>query len=404
MISVVIWLLTLVGLPKELNAQPGLSVHFPQQAETTMRLSAYTGLDLVFVDSIRGDETGLFRYDSILPLGMYVLDSGQFSMEFLSVGNPLECFVDGLDDTLDIRFVDCPENTRWRAYLALREKHQYGRKDPETFWRLTDSLMEGVRDYATALILVDRDSALHESDFADASLIPTNVLTTKIVYFLEQSDAAFVPATDQLLKMAKVNMESYEFVLQYLLKGFTALGLSEVTDHLLNFPQIGEGEITEEEGMRLERLTEPYQKVRVGVKAPDFQVVSIDGKSYHLYESSAPHVIVFFWAVDCEYCHDFLTNIRKNLDLENEYELVTFAIADSEKEVRRELKKLKLKGVHCYDAARWEGRTFLDYHVMSTPTAFVLDGDKTIVAKPYDWGEMRAGLEVKGTPLGVKSR
>lgn len=395
MLGVVIWLLTLVGLPLGMNAQPGLSVHIPQQSGTTMRLSAYTGLDLVLVDSIKGDETGWYRYDSILPLGMYVLDGAQFNLEFLSVGKPLECSVNSLDDELVVHFVDAPENTRWMTYLTLREQHQYGRKDPETFWRLTDSLVEEADDYASALVKVDRDPMLHESDFVDVRLIPTNVLTTKIVNDLEQSDSEFVSATDRILKMAKVNMESYGFVLQYLLKGFTALGLSEVTDHLLNFPQIAEGEITEEEGMRLERLTEPYQKVRVGVKAPDLRVVGIDGKPYHLYESLAPHVIVFFWAADCEYCHDFLTNIRKNLDLENEYELVTFVIADSEKEVRRELKKLKLKGVHCYDESRWEGRAFLDYHVVSTPTAFVLDRDKTIIAKPYDWQDMKKVLKDK---------
>ena len=379
----------LMGISAGMMAQPGVRAHIPQLAGNTVALSAYTGLDLIVLDSIQGDEKGFFQYDSLLPEGMYVLDGEGFNMEFLSVGIPLEWILEDIAEPTSARFIDAPENTRWAAYLALRDQFRYGYEDPVAFMRLTDSLVAGSSDYAARLILSDRDPRLQASDFMDPTLIPTNVLTTKIVHDLETSNQEFVVEVDHILALAKVNMDAYEFALQYLLKGFTAMGLSEVTDHLLNFPQLAEGEISAEEGLRLERLTEPYQRVRVGVKAPDIVAVSIEGKPYHLYESEAPYVIVFFWAADCEYCHDFLTSIRQHLDLDNEYELVTFAIADNEREVRRELRKLRVKGIHCYDEARWEGKAFLDYHVMSTPTAFVLDRDKTIIAKPYDWEEMR---------------
>ncbi len=184
----------------------------------------------------------------------------------------------------------------------------------------------------------------------------------------------------------------YEFVLQYLLKGFTAMGLDEVVDHVLNFPCIAEGEITEGQGMRLVELTEPYQKVRVGAKAPDIEAVDLNGKPYRLYDSKANHIILCFWSVDCEYCHDFLREVRKHLDLKDGYELVTFALADSRKEVAREVRKMRLPGRHFYDEARWESKAFLDYHLVSTPTIFLLDADKVIVAKPYDWNELKNAL------------
>ena len=386
-------LLAFMGSQIGMKAQCGLSAFIPSLTGSMLTLSSYTGLDVVTLDSLIGDESWCFHYAPLLPEGMYVLEGNGLEMEFLSVGEPLELRVDNIHDENGVRFVHSPENTRWAAYLALRDRYRYGDKDLKLFKQLTDSLMDGSSDYASLLIRTDRDPVLRESDFMDARVVPTNVLTTKIVSFLEQSDAEFITASDQILKMAKVNMDSYEFVLQYLLKGFTAMGLSDVTDHLLNFPQIAEGEISEEEGMRLERLVEPYQKVRVGAKAPDIISFGIDGTPYHLYESSAQHVIVFFWAADCEYCHDFMMSIRDHLDLDNEYELVTFAIADSKREVRRELRKMRLKGIHCYDEARWEGKAFLDYHVMSTPTAFLLDRDRTIVAKPYDWEELKKIVE-----------
>lgn len=389
----VLLLTILVGIPMRVLAQPGFSATIPQLAGKNVALSAYTGLDVVTVDSLLGDASGHFVYEPVLPVGMYFLNGPKTYLEFLSVGKPVALRMDDIDDEYGAIFSDSPENTRWTAYLDLRERYRYGRDNPMAFHRLTDSLIGDSNDYAVRLIRSDREEELYPSDFQDPDLIPTNVLTTKIVHRLELSDNDFILGSDQILNMAKVDMKGYGFALQYLLKGFTALGLSNVTGHLLNFPCIAEGEISEEEGQWLETLVEPYQKVRVGVKAPDIQMVTIDGKPYHLYASEAEHILVLFWAADCEYCHDFMRSIKKNLDLGKTYELVTFVIADSEKETQKELRKMKLDGWHCYDEARWEGKAFLDYHVTSTPTVFLLDKDKTIVCKPYDWNELKEWLD-----------
>ena len=52
--------------------------------------------------------------------------------------------------------------------------------------------------------------------------------------------------------------------------------------------------------------------------------------------SSKPkYCIVVFWSTDCEYCHDFLVQIRKNLDLKSDFELVTFALAENQEDVKK---------------------------------------------------------------------
>ena len=171
------------------------------------------------------------------------------------------------------------------------------------------------------------------------------------------------------------------------------MGRDKVTDYLLNYPQLAEGEIGVEEGLRLDSITEPYQKVKVGAQAPDVEGVTVDGKNYHLYSSDAERIILVFWSTDCEYCHDFLVHIRKNLDLKSDFELVTFALADSQDEVLQTVKKMRLSGYHFYDALRWESKPFLDYHVTSTPLVLVLDAERTIVCKPYDWNELKEWLK-----------
>lgn len=123
------------------------------------------------------------------------------------------------------------------------------------------------------------------------------------------------------------------------------------------------------------------------LKAPDFKGVTVDGRPYRLHESQAERIVVCFWSVDCGYCHDFLKELRRHVDLKNEVELVTFALADSPRQVRRKTCWMRLPGWHFYDAAGWDSAPFIDYDVTSTPTIVLIDKDKSIVGIAYDWDE-----------------
>ena len=239
-----------------------------------------------------------------------------------------------------------------------------------------------------------------DTDFSDTTLTSSKSFSDQLIVFFysftdgdeQHFDSLSIAGLGFVLNKAKVNMRMYEFILDYALNGYAAMGRDQVTDYLLNYPQLAEGEITMEEGLRLDSITEPYQKVKVGAKVPDFSGVAIDGRLYHLYDSKAERIIVVFWSTDCEYCHDFLVQIRKHLDLKSDFELVTFALAEDKNDVTKTVKKMRLPGYHFYDDLRWEGKAFLDFHVTSTPTVFLVDAEKTIVCKPYDWDELNDWL------------
>lgn len=245
--------------------------------------------------------------------------------------------------------------------------------------------------------VVTPEAYWQDVDFNDTALVSSSAFDSLMVDFLyrftcgdgEHFDHQTLVGVDGLLERAKTNMRVYEHVIGFLLNGYSNMGKSQVVDHLLSYPALREGDISVEEGLRLDSITEPYQKVKVGAEAPDFSGVSIDGSSYQLYRSEAKQVLIVFWSTDCEYCHEFLTDIRKHLNLKSDYELVTFALADSKEEVEEAVKDMRLRGHHFYDPLRWESRAFLDYHITSTPTVFLLDSGKRIVCKPYDWAELK---------------
>lgn len=127
-----------------------------------------------------------------------------------------------------------------------------------------------------------------------------------------------------------------------------------------------------------------------GDKAIDFEGVTVNGEPYHLYESQVEWIIICFWSVDCDHCHDFLKSLRRNVDLKHDYELVTFALADNRRQVSRKARCLRLRGYHFFDPAGWDSAPFLDYDVMATPTVILIDKDKNIVGEAYDWDEFKA--------------
>jgi len=239
-------------------------------------------------------------------------------------------------------------------------------------------------------------------DFSDTTLVTSEAFRTRMINTLyttaadgdlTQFDSISMSCIGSLLEKAKVNMRVYEYVLEFMLNGYTNMGRTQVVDYLLNYPMLLEGVISVEEGLRLDSITNPYQLVKVGATAPDYVGVTIDGIPYSIHESKANKIIVFFWSTNCEYCHDFLVQIRKHLDLKFDFELVTFALAENQAEVEKTVKKMRLPGYHFYDDLRWEGKAFLDYHVSSTPTVFLLDENKTIVCKPYDWYYLKQWLK-----------
>ena len=125
----------------------------------------------------------------------------------------------------------------------IKAKNEY-QSLQDNFVSYTDSIMLD-NNYASQLIKVDRFIPLNldydfkkqrddlvanffnDVDFNNLSLIPTNVLTTKIIDFLsilqtseqnyEQQILSFILGIDKVLYLASTNFEMYKFVFQYLL-------------------------------------------------------------------------------------------------------------------------------------------------------------------------------------------
>ena len=96
-------------------------------------------------------------------------------------------------------------------------------------------------------------------DFSDTTLISSNTMSDKLINFFysftdgdeRRFDSLSISGLDFVLDKAKVNMQMYEYILGFALKGYSAMGRDQVTDYLLNDPQLVEGETTVQPRFRL---------------------------------------------------------------------------------------------------------------------------------------------------------
>jgi thiol-disulfide isomerase/thioredoxin len=127
--------------------------------------------------------------------------------------------------------------------------------------------------------------------------------------------------------------------------------------------------------------------VIIGVKAPE--IVWKEKKTEYKLSVLTGHkkYIVVFWSTGCSHCRKQLPEMYSYL---KEYEDVQ-VIAISLEEKPKEWKKLKsnFKGWHhVLGLNKWENEIARTYNVMGTPSYFVLDSDKIIIAKPDNFREL----------------
>lgn len=226
----------------------------------------------------------------------------------------------------------------------------------------------------------------------DPALLYAPVYTFKIIDYLslykadtltkERQEQQFMEAVDRIM----VNLTGQEalrsFVVEFLLEGFELLDMEQVQMHIADhyLDQACESDIVE---LILSRM-EGYKKMATGEQSPDFVVRDLDGRNRQLSDMEQPYVLLIFWSSSCEHCREMLPELHKWYLSENRkgVEVVAFSIDTSEVDFMRFVDQLNPEWITTRDPLGWYGKVPTDYHIYATPSLFLLDRDRTILARP----------------------
>lgn len=138
---------------------------------------------------------------------------------------------------------------------------------------------------------------------------------------------------------------------------------------------------TQTENKILEQQLTSYKNTSVGAFAPDFQIQP----SLKLSEiNGEARYVLIFWSSGCGHCLKELPLVKDLISTKSNTKVVAFGLEDDSKSWSEEIKNYP-DFIHGIGLGKWENPLVQTYGISATPTYFVLDANKKIIAKPYDF-------------------
>jgi peroxiredoxin len=237
---------------------------------------------------------------------------------------------------------------------------------------------------------VFKNNFFTQLDFAHEALINTSIYTEKAFQFLmayaqkglirEQQEQEFVKATEIILQNAEKNPVVYEFILDYLVRGFEKMNLENVLKSIANKY---EGTTCQtDEKTTLERRMAFLKYMTVGATVPDFTLTDINGDPVTLSEVQKEKTVLIFWASWCPHCNDVLPQIKswQKQQKSNDFEIVAISLDTSETEWKNKITELGIESwYNLSDLNSWDGEVATKYNIYATPTILSIDKKRKIV-------------------------
>ena len=234
-------------------------------------------------------------------------------------------------------------------------------------------------------------------DLSDARFIRTHpsVFYEKLEYFKENLmypvPDSIVLSIDRLIAQTKGSEEMYK----YLVVDFTRqyekskiMCMDKVKLHMYNKYFLNDSRTTwldEPTRKKVEDLVEKMKYNQCGMKAPELVVLDTTGNYIGLNQLKNDYVAVYFWSATCGHCKKttpVLNEVYQRMKAKYDVEIFTISIDDKSKE-----KILKdYLNEHQFDwVIGWGDKSYngfrSKYNVFSTPTMYLLDADRKIIAK-----------------------
>ncbi len=228
-------------------------------------------------------------------------------------------------------------------------------------------------------------------DFSDERLLRTPVLHNKLEQFFTrtiiQSPDSIIPEAVRIVEKSKVNDNVFQYVLVFLLNHYERshiMGLDEVFVELAERYYLS-GEafwVAEETINKLKERVERIKPNLLGVTAAEMKMRTPQGDYVSLHNTDAEYTILYFYEPACGHCKVVTPRLNKLYDLYGERGLEVFAvyIYGDVKEWTEYISENNLQWINVFDP---QNETYFRhyYDIYSTPTIYILDPDKTIIAK-----------------------
>lgn len=241
-------------------------------------------------------------------------------------------------------------------------------------------------------------------DFTDTALMRSPVFANKAISYLalysnnrlpqKQLEAEFIKAVTIMLGAASVSPDTYKFLLDYVVGGFDKYHFDEVITYIADNFQDPFSCEDQQRKTALQKKLETFKKIAVGKTAPELELADSKGKMFRLSALNAEYTLLVFWATQCPHCISMMPRLKEIYDGQSpkRFEVMAVAVDTSRSEWTRTIREQKMNWINVSDLKGFSGQAADDYNIYATPTMFLLDREKKILAKPISLRELEQSL------------
>lgn len=253
--------------------------------------------------------------------------------------------------------------------------------------------------------------------FMDDRIIRTPFFLPKVErYFREVISPApdsIIKESDYLLLLARSSPEMYKFLLNWLTDEYINpkyMGQDAVFVHLFEkYHSKGVSSwLNEKQMTAISNRAYMLMSNLIGEQAANLEMVDSTGTSVSLYSIDAPYVLICFWDPTCSHCREEVPKMDSiyNATWKNEGVKI-YGVLTENKEVPKWKEFMNKYNLHNWinvyqtdamqkadeDAKKPSYKQL--YDVTQTPTLYLLDKNKRIIAKKLTWQQMNDVLQMK---------
>lgn len=416
-------------------------------------LMRVSGENRKLVDTVQTDETGAFTFSLAedAPIGMYIAIHGpNQAVELIYNHEDIQFVTSGFERSDEVQIISSVENMLYYDYLFTKGSTLYkmdlirplldAYPTDEPFYkqatnqylllktqldeRVETLIRENPNTLVSRFVATDKpvlapigltpdlenfylkNHYFDDVNFNDTMLIRSSFMTSKVVQYMslyqfnansqESLESNLLMAVDTILNKAATNQKTYEFLVDFLVKGFEGIGFERGLEHIANSNRLEQFCENTERKAKLSNKMEFIRKLALGQKAPGFTAVDLNGNKVILDSIQAKTTVLVFWASWCTHCDEIMPIIKKYYDMTSreELEVVTFSVDVSKDKLLQAIETGGYSWHNVGELQGWEGPVINEYGIAATPTVFILGPDKTILSKPLGKEKINTDLKI----------
>jgi peroxiredoxin len=205
----------------------------------------------------------------------------------------------------------------------------------------------------------------------------------------------FMIAVDTVLNKARVNAAVYKHITSYLIDGFKKFGFEKCIEYILdNYVIKDDLCLDEESGSSVQMMIDQKKMLPIGADAPDVALHDTSGALVSLTSIHAEKILIVFWSSSCPHCQSMipqLADLSRRLK-NSSFRIMAISLDNNRAEWLNFVRVNKLSWINVNDPAGWAGNAALAYYLYATPSMFLLDHERKIIAKPITIEELQKEL------------